>query len=321
VDFAYQLHSNLGHRCRGATVDGVLVPLNTKLQSGQTVSITTVREGGPSRDWLNPDLGYMASARGRAKVRAWFNAQVLDETIARGREAVEKLLQREGKTATKLEDLAVALGFKSADALFESVGKEEFSTKTIETHFNPPTDLLPPDEFLIYKKSKAKKHSTDKSGVLVVGVDSLMTTLSKCCKPAPPDLIGGFVTRGKGVSIHRADCSNFVQIVARSSDRVIDVSWGQSALGGAKQDKASQSVYPVDVSVQATDRNGLLRDISEVFSAAKISVIGVQSQSVKGKDGATAWMTFTAEVSDTSRLVSVMATIRKVAGVRVCTRR
>ncbi len=316
VDFAYQLHSSLGHRCRGATVDGVLVPLNTKLQSGQTVAITTTKEGGPSRDWLNPELGYMASARGRAKVRAWFNAQVLDETIARGREAVEKLLQREGKTATKLEDLANALGFKSADDLFESVGKDEFSLKTIETHFKPQADLLPPDEFLIYKKSKTKKHSNDKSGVLVVGVDSLMTTLSKCCKPAPPDVIGGFVTRGKGVSIHRADCSNFVQIAARSSDRVIDVSWG-----GAKQDKDSQLVYPVDVSVQAADRNGLLRDISEVFSAAKINVVGVQTQSVKGSAGSTAWMTFTAEVSDTSRLLPVMATIRKVAGVRVCTRR
>ncbi|MEN9586752.1 MAG: hypothetical protein RIT15_327 [Pseudomonadota bacterium] len=316
VDFAYQLHSNIGHRCRGATVDGVLVPLNTKLQSGQTVAITTIKEGGPSRDWLNPELGFMASARGRAKVRAWFNAQVLDETIARGREAVEKLLQREGKTATKLEDLADALGFKSADDLFESVGKDEFSLKTIETHFKPATDLLPPDEFLIYKKSKAKKHANDKSGVLVVGVDSLMTQLAKCCKPAPPDTIGGFVTRGKGVSIHRADCSNFVQIAARSSDRVIDVSWGN-----AITDKAFKPVYPVDVSVQAADRNGLLRDISEVFSAAKINVVGVQTQSVKGASGSTAWMTFTAEVSDTSKLSPVMATIRKVAGVRVCTRR
>jgi GTP pyrophosphokinase len=321
VDFAYQLHSNLGHRCRGATVDGVLVPLNTKLQSGQTVSITTVKEGGPSRDWLNSDLGFLASSRARAKVRAWFNAQVQGETIARGREAVEKLLQREGKTAIKLEDLAAQLGFKTADDLFESVGKDEFSVKTIETHFKPVTDLLPPDEFLIYKKSKAKKHSNDKSGVLVVGVDSLMTTLSKCCKPAPPDPIGGFVTRGKGVSIHRADCTNFMQIAARSSDRVIDVSWGNSALGSAKQDKASQSVYPVDVSVQAADRHGLLKDISEVFSAAKMNVVGVQTQSVKGSAGSTAWMTFTAEVSDTSKLTPVMATIRKIAGVRACSRR
>ena len=174
---------------------------------------------------------------------------------------------------------------------------------------------------MIFKKSKAKKHSNAKSGVLVVGVDALMTTLSKCCKPAPPDAIGGFVTRGKGVSIHRADCANFVQIAARSSDRVIDVSWGQSALGKPLSSKGYQPVYPVDVSVQAADRNGLLYDISEVFSVAKINVIGVQTQSVKGNTGATAWMTFTAEVSDTSKLLPVMAAIRKVAGVRVCMRR
>jgi GTP pyrophosphokinase len=316
VDFAYQLHSNLGHRCRGATVDGVLVPLNTKLQSGQTVAIHAAKEGGPSRDWLNPELGYMASARGRAKVRAWFNAQLQGETIARGREAVERLLQREGKTAIRLDDLAAQLGFKTADDLFESVGKDEFSLRTIEMHFKPQTDLLPPDEFLIYKKSKAKKHASEKSGVLVVGMDSLMTQLAKCCKPAPPDAIGGFVTRGKGVGIHRADCPNFMQIAARSSDRVIDVSWG-----GANADKASQPLYPVDVSVQAADRNGLLRDISEVFSSAKINVVGVQTRSVKGSEGSTAWMTFTAEVGDTSKLASVLATIRKVAGVRACARR
>jgi GTP pyrophosphokinase len=133
VDFAYTVHTNLGHRCRGARVDGAMVSLNTPLQNGQTVEITTVREGGPSRDWLNAELGYLVSHRARAKVRAWFNAQVLHETVARGREAVEKLLQREGKTAFKLEDLATQLGFKSADALFEVVGKDEFSLRTIET--------------------------------------------------------------------------------------------------------------------------------------------------------------------------------------------
>ncbi|MDI9334743.1 MAG: RelA/SpoT family protein [Cytophagales bacterium] len=321
VDFAYQLHSSLGHRCRGATVDGVLVPLNTKLQSGQTVAIHAAKEGGPSRDWLNPELGFMASARGRAKVRAWFNAQDAEQTIARGREQVEKLLQREGKTALKLDDLAVQLGFKTASDLFESVGKDEFSLRTIEVHLRPAAEVLAPDDYFIYKKSRAKKQSTDKSGVLVVGMDSLMTQLAKCCKPAPPDAICGFVTRGKGVSIHRADCSNFMQIAARSSDRVIDVSWGHSALGGAKQDKGFQPIYPVDVSVQASDRNGLLRDVSEVFSAAKMNVVGVQTQSVKGSAGATAWMTFTVEVADASKLTPVMATIRKVAGVRSCRRR
>ncbi len=328
VDFAYQLHSTIGHRCRGATVNGILVPLNTKLQNGQTVSITTVKEGGPSRDWLNPDLGFLASSRARAKVRAWFNAQVQSETIARGRDQVEKVLQREGKTAVKLDDLAHELGFKTADDLFESVGKDEFSLRSIEVHFRPVQDVMPPDDFLIYKKSKAKKHASEKSGVLVVGMDSLLTQLAKCCKPAPPDEIGGFVTRGKGISIHRADCRNFLQIAASSSDRVIDVSWGlqdananSKASSKAPQGLGSGPVYPVDIGVQASDRPGLLHDISEVFSKVKLNVVGVQTQSVKDRSGTTAWMTFTVEVADTSKLAPVLASVRKVAGVRVCARR
>ena len=146
VDFAYSVHTSLGHRCRGARVDGVMVPLNTPLQNGQTVEITAAKEGGPSRDWLNADLGFLASHRARAKVRAWFNEQIRHETVARGREAVEKLLQREGKTAVKLDDLASQLGFKSAEDLFEVVGKDEFSLRNIETLLRPPEAPLAPDD-------------------------------------------------------------------------------------------------------------------------------------------------------------------------------
>ncbi|HWP13870.1 MAG TPA: RelA/SpoT family protein, partial [Ramlibacter sp.] len=218
VDFAYTVHTNLGHRCRGARIDGVMVPLNTPLQNGQTVEITAAKEGGPSRDWLNADLGFLASHRAKAKVRAWFNERIKHETVARGREAVEKLLQREGKTATKLEDLAGQLGFKSADDLFAVVGKDEYSLRNIETLLRPPEAPLPQDEFLLLKKSRQVEKSP-KGGVLVVGIDSLMTQLAKCCKPAPPDVIRGFVTRGKGVSIHRGDCSNFRELAARSGER------------------------------------------------------------------------------------------------------
>ena len=309
VDFAYTVHTSLGHRCRGARVDGAMVSLNTPLQNGQTVEVTVAREGGPSRDWLNPELGFLASHRARAKVRAWFNEQARHETIARGRESVEKLLQREGRTAFKLEDLASQLGFKSADDLFEVVGKDEFSLRTIETLLRPPEPALAPDEFLLLKKSRPTDR-TPKGGVLVVGVDSLMTQLAKCCKPAPPDLIGGFVTRGKGVSIHRADCSNFREMASRSGERVIEVEWGlPKADAGA--------VYPVDVSVEAADRQGLLRDISEVFTKEKMNVIGVQTQSVKG----TAWMTFTVEVADSGRLARVLGIVAEVQGVRSARRR
>jgi GTP pyrophosphokinase len=309
IDFAYTVHTNLGHRCRGAKVDGAMVPLNTQLANGQTVEITAIKEGGPSRDWLNPELGFLASPRARAKVRAWFNAQVIAETVARGREAVEKFLQRLGRTAIRLEDLASQLGFKSADGLFEVVGKDEYSLRNIEVLLNPPEPASEADEVL-HKKFKGAVARKSPSGVLVVGVDSLLTQLARCCKPAPPDAISGFVTRGKGVSIHRQDCSNFRELAARHGERVIEVRWGENK-------GANASVYPVDVAVEAFDRQGLLRDISEVFAKEKMNVIGVQTQSVKG----TAWMTFTVEIGDAVSLSKVLGTVRGVKGVRAARRR
>jgi len=309
VDFAYSLHTNLGHRCRGARVDGAMVPLNTPLKNGQTVEVTAIKEGGPSRDWLNADLGYLVSSRAKSKVRAWFNALAVNETVARGREAVEKLLQREGKTAIKLEDLASQLGFKTADALFEVVGKDEFSLRNIETLLHPPEPALGADDYVLLKKAR-HPDKTPGGGVLVVGVDSLLTQLARCCKPAPPDDIRGFVTRGKGVSIHRGDCANFRQMAARDAGRVIEVTWGQSQ-------SAQALVYPVDVYIEAFDRQGLLRDISEVFAKEKMNVIGVQTQSIKDF----AWMTFTIEVGDSRRLEKVLTHVREVKGVRSARRR
>jgi GTP pyrophosphokinase len=308
VDFAYSVHTNLGHRCRGTRLDGVMVPLNTPLKNGQTVEVITVKEGGPSRDWLNTELGYLVSHRARAKVRAWFNALALHETVAKGREAVEKLLQREGKTALKLDDLAASLGFNSADNLFEAVGKDEFSLRNIETVLRPP-EPPPDDDFALIKKPRSQANPA-KGGVLVVGVDSLMTQLAKCCKPAPPDAICGFVTRGKGVSIHRTDCSNLCEMLTQNGERVIEVEWGVPQA-------TEKAVYPVDVAVEAADRQGLLRDISEVFTKEKMNVIGVQTQSVKG----TAWMTFTVEVSDSGRLSRVLGLVAELSGVRSARRR
>ena len=315
VDFAYSLHTNLGHRCRGARLDGVMVPLNTPLHNGQTVEVITVKEGGPSRDWLNPELGFLASARAKSKVRAWFNALAMQQTVSRGREAVEKLLQREGKTAIKLDDLAVQLGFKNAEDLFEVVGKDELSLRTIENMLNPPEPALSQDDYVLAKKPRPDKSGkSGKAGVLVVGVESLLTQLAKCCKPAPPDAIKGFVTKGKGVSIHRADCSNFRNMAKGSPDRDIQVAWGV-------QQSQAAAMYPVDVAIEATDRQGLLRDISEVFAKEKMNVIGVQTQSVKDNRGGTAWMTFTVEVGDAGRLHHVLGVVAEVNGVRSARRR
>ena len=307
IDFAYTVHTDLGHRCRGAKVDGVMVPLNTPLQSGQTVDVTTVKEGGPSLDWLNAELGYLKGARAKAKVRAWFNGLAQKETMARGREAVEKLLQREGKTSIKLDDLAARLGFRNADALFEVVGKDEFSLRNIENLLRPAEPMPSADEAI------ALRRNTDavspKGGVLVVGVESLMTSLARCCRPAPPDAIGGYVTRGRGVAVHRGTCTNFRQMAARAPERVIAVAWG-----APRGDKAA--LYPVDVRVEAADRQGLLRDISELFAKEKMNVTGVKTQSVKDASGGTAWMTFTIEVIDAARLVHVLGLAGRINGVR-----
>ena len=307
VDFAYTLHTDLGHRCRGAKVDGVMVPLNTALQSGQTIEIVSTREGGPSLDWLNQDLGYVRSPRARAKVRAWFNALAQQSTIAKGRELVEKLLQREGKTATKLEDLAADLGFRSADALFDVVGKDEFSLRNIEQLLRPAVPEQDPDQVVAQRIARSEAE-LDRSGhgrgVLVVGMDSLLTQLARCCKPAPPDGIGGYVTRGKGVAVHRSDCSNFRQMAGRHGERVIPVTWGQHA--GAQSEH-----YAVDVLVEAHDRPGLLRDVCDALAQGKTHVVAMNSQTQR--DHTT--ITLTVQTSDTAKLGPVLARVAQVNGV------
>ena len=306
VDFAYHLHTDLGHRCRGARVDNVMVPLNTQLKNGQTVEIIALKAGsiqaGPSRDWLNPE--YSASTRTRTKIRAWFNQIDQQETLSNGRSHVEKTLQREGKTSVNLEELAKKLGFASIDDLFLGVGQEEFSLRQIENVLREQVEPTTPDEISITNKSRASSVTQGaKSGVLVVGTEGLLTQLARCCKPAPPDEIIGFVTREKGISIHRLSCKNFAEMRNKAPERVIQTTWGEHG---------KDTVYPVDIFVLAQDRQGLLRDISEVFSREKINVIGVNTQSIKGQ----ARMSFTAEITGTSQLQRALMVIREVGGVQ-----
>lgn len=304
IDFAYHLHTSLGHQCRGARVDGQMVPLNTPLKNGQTVAIITAKKGletGPSRDWLNPE--YAVAARTRSKIRAWFNASDQQETINKGRALVEKTLQREGKTVMNLEELARKCGFDKVEELFVSVGKEEFSLRQIEHILHDVVTEAVFDEVLISKSRASSVIQGAKSGVLVVGTEGLLTILAKCCKPAPPDVIVGFVTRGKGVSIHRANCKNFIEMRKKSPERVILTTWGEPE---------RETVYPVDIYVLAQDRQGLLRDISEIFSREKINVIGVSTQSSKGQ----ARMSFTAEIASTKQLQKALTILREVSGVQ-----
>ena len=302
VDFAYHVHTELGHRCRGARVDGALVALNTRLRTGQTVEVITARSGGPSRDWLNAELGYLASARSRTKVRQWFNAIEHQQTVAAGKEVVTRELQRLGRTSVSLEDLAGRLGFATVDDLCLAIAHEELSARGIEQAVSGAAEAA--DEADVAPALRPPKPTHGR--VLVVGVDSLMTSLAQCCRPIPPDDIIGFVTRGRGVSVHRAACSNARALARRSPERVIDVTWGAGGEG-----------YPTEVFVLAQDRPGLLRDISEVFAREKLNVLGVNTLSQRGE----ARMQFTVQVPDAAVTRRTLAQIAEVKGVIVARRR
>ncbi len=306
IDFAYQVHSDVGHRCRGARVDGVMVPLNTPLKSGQTVEIITAKGAtgniGPSRDWLSP--GYAVNPRTHAKIRAWFNGIEYQETIAGGRTIIEKLLQREGKTAVNLEELARKLEFSKVEEMFFAAGKEKLNLRNVEMalHGQETVKETGNDDDIIRKSRASSVASGAKSGILVVGTEGLLTQMARCCRPAPPDPIVGFVTRGKGVSIHRKNCKNFLEMEKKAPERVIQTTWGMPE---------PDTVYPVDIDVLAGDRQGLLRDISDVFMREKINVIGVRTQSSKGQ----ARMAFTVEIVSTDSLNKAIQMISEVGGV------
>ena len=298
IDFAYQVHTELGHRCRGAKVNGAMVPLNYQLKTGQTVEIIAGKTGGPSRDWLNPELGFAVSARTRTKVRQWFNAQALAQQMQAGREKLDKELARLGKTAFKLEDLAKRLSYDSVDDLCVAFAKEEFSIKALEQAVQPQQEERPPEPEVTLARSQ---QNASRSNVLVVGVDSLMTQLARCCHPAPPDEIVGFVTRGRGVTIHRMDCPNVKNLAANEQERIIEVSWGNQA----------DAVYPVDIYIVARDRQGLLKDISEVLMREKLNITGINTVNVKGDSH----MRFSIEIRSSGDLQRALSQLREIKGV------
>ena len=309
VDFAYAVHTSLGHRCRGAKIDGHMVPLNTPLANGQRVEVLAVKQGGPSRDWLNPDLGFVTSHRARAKVRQWFKAQVHDETVAQGRAAVERELARAGASTLNLDALAAKAGYAKPEELFAAYARDELNLRQLQMAIRAavapaPAPAQASDAAVVTRASKA---SGSGGGILIVGVDRLMTGLARCCKPAPPDPIAGFVTRGKGITIHRASSQNLARIRAREPERLIEANWGD------RRDE----VFPVDIVVESGDRPGLLRDISEVFSREKINVTAVNTLTKQHL----ARMSFTIEVGGVEQLKRALALVRDVPGVLAAGRR
>jgi GTP pyrophosphokinase len=303
VDFAYALHTDVGHRCRGAKVDGAIVPLDTRLKNAEAVEIITAKSGGPSRDWLNPALGYIKSSRARNKVRQWFNSQEHASLVAAGRAAVERELQREGKRSASLQELAGRLGFAEPQDLFAAVAREEIGPRQLQTAMRGETKAAQPEAPLPQRARTAQA----RSGILVVGVDRLLTQLARCCKPAPPDRITGFVTKGRGVSVHRSECASLARLAARHVERVISAEWGERA----------GQVYAVDVVVRGSDRQGLLRDVTETLSREKANVIAAKTQT---RDNV-ASMHFTIEVGDVDQLRRALAAVGNVRGVLEAARR
>ena len=300
VDFAYHLHSELGHRCRGAKVNGHIVPLTYALSNGQRVEIITVKEGGPSRDWLNSALGYIKTNRARAKVRQWFNNRQLDEAIAHGRVVLEKDLQRLGKTGQNLEELAAKLEFAGVNELFAALGRGEVTPRQVQSAVlgeEVTENKLPPD---------APPHvaRAAPSGILIVGVDKLLTVLARCCKPAPPDGIVGFVTKGRGVTVHRLDCHNVARL---PQERLIAADWG----------KTGASRFPVDIEVIAGSHPALMRDILDIFTREKVRVASSASHS----QDLSVKMAFTLEVEGLPQLTRLLALVRDIAGVESARRK
>ncbi len=294
IDFAYALHTDLGHRCRGARVDGRMATLDTPLQSGQRVEIVAAKAGGPSRDWLNAERGFVRSHRARQKIRQWFNTQALQETVAAGRAQLEKELRRRGALQANLEELAGKLGFRQPEELFAALAKDEVNLRQLDVALRGSE--APFEKAEVRKKAKAPA----KSAVLVVGMDSLMTQLARCCKPVPPDPIRGFVTRGRGVSVHREDCSGFKRLAEAHAERVIDAEWGKG-----------EGSYTVDMAVTATDRRGLLRDIGDALAREKINVTAVRTQTREEL----AFMRFTFDVGNLAQFRRALAQVRELKGV------
>ena len=295
IDFAYHVHTDLGHRCRGAKVDGQMVPLNYKLQNAQRVEIMAAKQGGPSRDWLSPQAGYLASSRGLAKVRQWFRHEDFEKDVAAGRAALDKELHRIGAVGESHEAIAEATGHPKLDEFFAALGRGEITSRQIEIAVRGETAPAP-------TPLVAPAPSKSSSGVLVLGVNNIATMVAKCCKPVPPDPIVGFITRTRGVMVHRQDCPNITGLDASQRDRLMPADWGKTS---------GEAPFSADLEVVALDRQGLLRDISEAIARERINVTAVNTLS----RGSHAFMRFTLQVSSADAIMRVLRQVKDVPGV------
>ncbi len=269
LDFAYHVHTQIGHRCRGAKVNGRIVPLTYRVHNGDKIDIITGKEPHPSRDWLSPQLGYLAASRSRAKVRNWFRHRDQEQNKKHGREILERELSRLNVRDVSVDAIAKQLRMKNAETMYIALGAGDISSASVATALQHLRKDLSTD--VIRKRRPGRKQTEKTSGVAISGVGDLLYNFARCCRPVPPEEIVGYITIGRGVSVHRQDCGNFLNLNSRNPERVIEVDWGDSP----------DAIYPAELSLQAFDRNGLLKDISTVLSDEKVGVASVQSNTDK----------------------------------------
>ncbi len=300
LDFAYAIHTDVGHRCKGAKVDGHIVQLTRPLNSGETVEVLTAKNGTPSRDWINPHLGYLHTSKARNRIKQWFKHLDFEHHVEMGRTALDKELTRLSVTEKPdLEALAPRYNFQHADDVYAAIGRGDISPIQIASlgAHEQQERQAPPVKSVRHK-------SAAKGEVMVEGVDDLMTSIARCCKPVPYDPVIGFITRGRGVTVHRQDCTNILAMDSEDQQRLVEVHW---------REQQTETAYPVDILIHANDRKGLLRDISSILTNEEVDVIGVNTSSDKRMDTAT--MQFTVEVSNIGQLNGLLKKVEQLPDV------
>jgi GTP pyrophosphokinase len=291
LDFAYHVHTDVGHRCRGAKVNGRIVTLTYQPQSGDTIEILTGKVAEPKRDWIVAERGFLHSARAREKVRAWFKRAEHDVNVAAGRELLEREIKRLALHDAPLESLAQRFHLKNTEELHAAIGVGEVSVSQIARALHELAAPEPAKPLL--SAEPVKRRRSERDSVVIDGVGNLMTQLARCCQPLPGDSIVGYLTRGRGVSVHRAGCRSLAALVAREPERLVQVSWG-----------GQTGAYEVEILVRAYDRKNLLKDVSAAISGADAHVIAASTR--LDPDDGTAEMRFVLRVSDFAQLSGLL---------------
>lgn len=309
LDFAYHIHSDIGHRCIGAKIGGRIVPFTYQLQMGDQIDIITQKQPNPSRDWLNPNLGYITTSRGRSKIHAWFRKQDRDKNIVAGRQILDSELDHLDISLKEAEKLLLPrYNFNSLDELLAAIGGGDIRlnqmTNFLQSKLNKSSAEEEDREALRQLTQKSSAPRSKESGrVVVEGVGNLMHHIARCCQPIPGDEIVGFITQGRGISIHRADCDQFSELMSHAPERIVDAVWGESYSSG----------YLLVVRVTANDRSGLLRDITTILANEKVNVLGVSSRSDTKRQLATIDMDI--EIYNQQVLGRVLARLNQVPDI------